>query len=76
MGLCDAQEGAGGFFGAAVALFPVLKGAGTDADERGEFGTWHEWEEFEPPSRQERQGKRRLDSSLNPSRLANLASWR
>lgn len=30
----DAQEGTGGAFGAAVALFPVLEGAGADADER------------------------------------------
>jgi len=29
----DAQEGAGDAFGAAVALFPFLEGAGTDADE-------------------------------------------
>ncbi len=37
MGLGDAEQGAGGSFGAAVALFPVLEGAGTDADERGEL---------------------------------------
>ena len=37
VGFRDAQEGAGGAFGAAVALFPVLEGAGADADERGEL---------------------------------------
>lgn len=38
MGLCDAQEGAGGSFGATVALFPVLESAWADADECGESG--------------------------------------
>jgi hypothetical protein len=33
MGFRDAEEGVGGAFGAAVALFPVLEGAGADADE-------------------------------------------
>jgi hypothetical protein len=37
MGLGDAEEGAGGAFGAAVALFPVLEGAGTDANQGGEL---------------------------------------
>jgi hypothetical protein len=37
MGLGDAEEGAGGAFGAAVALLPVLEGAGTDAHERGKL---------------------------------------
>ena len=37
MGLGDAEQGAGGSFGAAVALFPVLEGTGADADERGEL---------------------------------------
>ena len=37
MGLGDAEEGAGGAFGAAMALLPVLEGAGTDADEGGEL---------------------------------------
>ena len=37
MGFGDTQEGPGGAFGAAVALFPVLEGAGADADERGEL---------------------------------------
>ena len=32
----DAEKGAGGAFGAAVALLPILQGAGADADERGE----------------------------------------
>lgn len=30
VGFGDTEEGAGGAFGAAVALFPVLEGAGTD----------------------------------------------
>ena len=34
----DAEEGAGGAFGTAVALFPVLEGAGADADQGGELG--------------------------------------
>ncbi len=34
MAFGDAEQGAGGAFGAAVALFPVLQGAGADADER------------------------------------------
>ena len=38
MKLGDAEEGAGGAFRAAVALFPVLERAGTDADEGGELG--------------------------------------
>ena len=38
MGFCDAEEGAGGAFRAAVALFPILEGARADADERGELG--------------------------------------
>lgn len=33
VGFRDAEQGAGGAFGAAVALFPVLEGAGADADE-------------------------------------------
>lgn len=33
----DAEEGAGGAFGAAVALLPVLQGARADTDERGEL---------------------------------------
>jgi hypothetical protein len=37
MGFSNAEEGAGGVFRAAVALFPVLKGAGTDADEGGKL---------------------------------------
>ena len=37
MGLGDAEKGAGGAFGAAVALLPVLKGAGADADEGDEL---------------------------------------
>jgi len=37
VGFRNAQEGAGGAFGAAVALFPVLEGAWADADERGEL---------------------------------------
>ena len=37
MGLGDAEEGAGGAFGAAMALLPVLEGAGTDGDEGGEL---------------------------------------
>lgn len=35
--LRDAQEGAGGSFGTAVSLFPVLEGAGADADEACEL---------------------------------------
>lgn len=35
MGLGDAEEGAGGSFGTAVALFPVLEGARADAHEEG-----------------------------------------
>ncbi len=73
MGLGDAEQSAGASFGAAVALFPVLKGAGTDADERGEFGTWHEWEEFEPPSRQERQGKRGIGFQFKSFPLGGVA---
>jgi hypothetical protein len=34
----DAEKGAGGAFRLAVALFPVLQGAGTDADEGGKAG--------------------------------------
>ena len=37
MGLGDAEEGTGGAFGAAMALLPILEGAGTDADEGGEL---------------------------------------
>jgi len=37
MGFGDAEEGAGGAFGMAVALFPVLEGAGAYADEGGEL---------------------------------------
>jgi hypothetical protein len=37
MGLSDAEQGAGGAFGASVSLFPVLESAGADADERGEL---------------------------------------
>ncbi len=33
MGRGDAEQGAGGSFWAAVALFPVLEGARADADE-------------------------------------------
>ena len=33
----DAEEGAGGAFGAAVALLPVLQRPRADADERGEL---------------------------------------
>ena len=35
--LRDAEEGAGGSFGMAVALLPILERARTDADERGEL---------------------------------------
>jgi hypothetical protein len=35
MGLRDAEEGAGGAFGAAVALFSVRGRAGADADVGG-----------------------------------------
>ncbi len=34
----DAEEGAGGSFGMAVALFPILESPRADADERGELG--------------------------------------
>jgi len=37
VGFRDTQQCAGGAFGAAVALFPVLEGAGADADERGKL---------------------------------------
>ena len=37
VGFRNTQERAGGAFGAAVALFPVLEGAGADADKRGEL---------------------------------------
>ncbi len=37
VGFHEADEGAGGAFGAAVALFPVPEGAGADADECGEL---------------------------------------
>ena len=37
MGFRDTQESAGGVFGAAVALFPVLECAGADADESCEL---------------------------------------
>ena len=33
----DAEEGAGGAFGAAVALFPVLEGPRADADQDGKL---------------------------------------
>jgi hypothetical protein len=36
VGFRDAEEGAGGAFGAAVALFPVLEGAGG----KKEIGDW------------------------------------
>jgi len=35
IGFGDAEDGAGGAFGKAGALFPVLEGAGADADEEG-----------------------------------------
>lgn len=38
MTLGDAEEGTGGAFGLAVALFPVLERARTDVDERGKLG--------------------------------------
>jgi len=37
VGFRDAEEGAGGAFGASVALFPVLEGAGADAHEGGKL---------------------------------------
>jgi hypothetical protein len=37
MAFGDAEEGACGAFGAAVALFPVLQGARADADQCGEL---------------------------------------
>lgn len=37
MGSGDSQKGAGGAFGAAVALYPVLEGARADAHERGKL---------------------------------------
>lgn len=38
MGFRDTQKGAGGAFGSAMALFPILEGSGADADESGELG--------------------------------------
>ena len=37
VGFCDAEEGAGGAFGASVSLFPVLEGAGANAHEGGKL---------------------------------------
>ena len=36
--LRDSEQGAGGSFGMAVALLPILQRARADADERGELG--------------------------------------
>ena len=36
--LRDSEQRAGGSFGMAVALFPILERARTDADERGKLG--------------------------------------